>query len=192
MRKIQKIGVYFLMLILSAVVAGIYGMLHDQISYTFSEEYFTQFKFKQFGIPWAYEAPRLGAAYVGAIATWWMGILVSIVLGFFGFMFHSPRQMVRSLSKSFLVVIVVALLTGFAGLALGYYQVNEQTVSQYIQWIRPGVSDPVQFVRVGFMHNASYLGGLTGLLSGIVYLVISKLRYNKLNLQDAQKTRVSA
>jgi len=175
------------MLIFAAVVAGIYGMLHDQISYTFSEEYFTQFKFKQFGIPWAYETPRLGAAYVGALATWWMGVLVFIVLGFFGVMFHSPRQMASNLSKSFLVVIVVALLTGLAGLALGYYQVNEQTVSQYMQWVRPDVTNPVQFVRVGFMHNASYLGGLTGLLSGIAYLVICKLRYNKLSQQDAQK-----
>ncbi|WP_338254586.1 hypothetical protein [Shewanella sp. M-Br] len=192
MRIIQKIGVYFLMLIFAAVVAGIYGMLHDQISYTFSEEYFTQFKFKQFGIPWAYETPRLGAAYVGALATWWMGVLVFIVLGFFGVMFHSPRQMASNLSKSFLVVIVVALLTGLAGLALGYYQVNEQTVSQYMQWVRPDVTNPVQFVRVGFMHNASYLGGLTGLLSGIAYLVICKLRYNKLSRQDAQKARASA
>lgn len=192
MRIIQKLGVYFLMLVFAAVVAGIYGILHDQISYTFSEEYFTQFKFKQFGIPWAYETPRLGAAYVGALATWWMGILVFIVLGFFGFMFHSPRQMASNLSKSFFVVIVVALLTGFAGLALGYYQVNEETVSQYIQWVRPSVTNPVQFVRVGFMHNASYLGGLTGLLSGIAYLVICKLRYNKLSQQDTQKMRASA
>lgn len=179
MRILQKVGVYLLMLVLAAVVAGIYGMLHDQISYTFSEEYFTQFKFKQFGIPWAYEAPRLGASYVGALATWWMGILVYILLGLFGFMFHSPKQMASNLSKSFLVVIGVALLTGLAGLALGYYQVNNQTVSQYMQWVRPGVSEPIQFIRVGFMHNASYLGGLTGLLSGIVYLVVNKLRYNK-------------
>lgn len=191
MRMLQKIGIYFLMLVFAAVVAGIYGMLHDQISYTFSEEYFTQFKFKQFGIPWAYENPRLGAAYVGALATWWMGIIVFIFLGLFGFMLHSPRQMVLSLSKSFLIVIGVTLLTGFAGLALGYYKVNEETVSQYMQWVRPGVTNPIQFVRVGFMHNASYLGGLTGLLSGIAYLVVSKLRYKKSSQQDTL-TRTSS
>ena len=105
-----------------------------------------------------------------------MGVLVYIPLGFFGFMFSPPRQMVIRLIRSFLVVILIALLTGVSGLALGYYQVNEETLTQYMQWIRPGVTDPVQFVRVGFMHNASYLGGLTGLLSGIAYLVISKRR----------------
>lgn len=167
------------MLVFAAVVAGIYGVLHDQISYTFSEEYFTQFKFKQFHIPWAYATPRLGAAYVGFLATWWMGVLVFIFLGLFGFMFRSPQQMAIKLSRSFLVVVVIALLTGLSGLALGYYQVNEHTISQYMHWVKPNVSNPVQFVRVGFMHNASYLGGLIGLLMGIVYLIVSKLRRNK-------------
>lgn len=192
MRILQKLGIYLLMLVLAAVVAGIYGMLHDQISYTFSNEYFTQFKFKQFGIPWANETPRLGAAYVGALATWWVGILVFIILGLFGFMFHSPRQMAVNLSKSFLIVIGVALLTGIGGLALGYYQVNEQTVSQYMHWVTPGVTDPIQFVRVGFMHNASYLGGLTGLLSGITYLVMCMRRCNKSSKLDASEAGSSA
>lgn len=191
MKIAKKIGVYFLMLIFAAMVAGIYGILHDQISYTFSKEYFTQFKFKQFGILWAYESPRLGAAYVGALATWWMGVIVFIFLGLFGFMFSSPVQMAKNLGKSFLVVVVVALMTGIAGLTYGYYQVNPQTINEYMQWVRPGVTNPVQFVRVGFMHNTSYFGGLTGLFSGVLYLVILKQCYNKSNQSDAPKARAS-
>lgn len=179
MRIRKKIVIYFLMFFFAAVIAAIYGVLHNQISYSFSPEYFTQFKFKQFGIPWAYETPRFGAAYVGALATWWMGVLVFILLGLFGFMFSTPLQMAKNLSESFLVVITVALTTGIAGLVYGYYQVNEQTVGEYMQWVKPEVMNPIQFVRVGFMHNASYLGGLTGLFSGILYLIIIKLRYNK-------------
>ena len=33
---------------LGAVLAGCYGALHDQISYTISPEYFTKVKFEQF------------------------------------------------------------------------------------------------------------------------------------------------
>ena len=117
-----------------------------------------------------------------------MGVLVFIVLGLFGFMFSTPLQMAKNLSKSFLVVIVVALITGICGLVYGYYQVNEQTVGEYMQWFRAGVLNPIQFVRVGFMHNASYFGGLTGLLSGILYLIIIKLRCNK----SIQTTRENA
>jgi hypothetical protein len=184
MRVVKKVGVYLAMLIFAVVVAGIYGVLHDQISYSFSNEYFTQFKFKQFGVPWAYASPRLGAAYVGALATWWMGGLVFLLLGLFGFMFKTPPQMAINLSKSFVVVMIVAFITGLGGLAYGYYQINEATIAANMQWVRPGVTDPIQFVRVGYMHNASYMGGITGLLAGAIYLIKQKLRLNKTSEVD--------
>ena len=185
----HKLGIYLLMLGVAALVGGVYGLVHDQISYTFSQEYFTRFKFIQFGIPWAYDNPRLGAAYVGVLATWWMGVLVFVFLGLFGFMFKTPRDMAVNLSKSFVVVVSVSLLTGLLGLAYGYYQIDSQTITENMQWVRPGVINPVQFVRVGYMHNASYIGGLTGLVAGIVYLIITKIRYNKSLKQIGAKKR---
>jgi hypothetical protein len=168
-----------LILLVGAVAASAYGAIHNQISYSFSNEYFTQFKFIQFGLPWAQDYPRLGAALVGALATWWMGVLVCIILGLFGFMFPSPKQMGLNLTKSLVVVTGVALLTGLLGLIYGYIKIDNETVINYMHWVRPGVTDPVQFVRVGFMHNASYLGGLTGLIAGIIYLFVVKSSYNK-------------
>ena len=53
---------YLKALVIAIIIAGIYGAIHDQISFTFSEEYFTRFKFIQFNLSWAYESPRLGAA----------------------------------------------------------------------------------------------------------------------------------
>lgn len=175
----NKLGIYFSMLFVAAVIAGIYGALHDQISYSFSSEYFTHFKFIQFGVPWAHESPRLGAAFVGVLATWWMGVLVCIILGLFGFMFSTPKQMGICLTKSLAVVTCIALITGILGLIYGYVKIGDDTIVNYMHWVRPGVLDPVQFVRVGFMHNASYLGGLTGLLAGIIYLFLVKKSYNK-------------
>ncbi len=162
------------MIFFAAILAVIYGAIHDQISYSFSAEYFTRFKFIQFDMPWAQDSPRLGAAIVGALATWWMGVLIYFPLGLFGFMFATPKQMAIFLCKSFIVVVAVALAVGLLGLMYGYIVVGEQTISDYIDWVWPGVSNPVQFVRVGYMHNASYLGGLVGLIVGVSYLVISK------------------
>jgi hypothetical protein len=34
--------------VMGALIAGAYGILHDQISYTISPEYFTKLKFEQF------------------------------------------------------------------------------------------------------------------------------------------------
>lgn len=47
----------------ACVLSGLYGAVHNQISYSVSPEYFTKFKFVQFrinGLP-----HRLGAAVVG-------------------------------------------------------------------------------------------------------------------------------
>ncbi len=174
----RKFLVYIGMFLVAAIIAGVYGSIHDQISYSFSNEYFTKFKFIQFSTPWAYDSPRIGAAYVGFMATWWMGFLIFSILGLFGFMFPSPKLMALNLVKSFIVVTIVALFTGLVGLGYGYYQINETTITQYNSWVSSSVVNPIQFVRVGFMHNASYLGGLTGLVSGVIYLFLSKKSYN--------------
>jgi len=174
MRIILKISIYLALLVFAALISGSYGALHDQVSYSFSHEYFTRFKFIQFSIPWAYDAPRLGAAYVGFLATWWMGVLVFVFLGLLSFLFKQPMQMLKYSIQAMLVVALVALVTGLAGLAIGYIQVNQSTISAYAQWIHPGVNDPVQFIRVGFMHNAGYLGGATGFVAGVTYLLWKK------------------
>jgi hypothetical protein len=121
----------------------------------------------------------MGAAYVGFLATWWMGVLVFIPLGLFGFLFPTPKLMAINLGKAFLMVMFVALLTGLAGLTYGYLQVNQETVHLYAEWVWPGVSDSVQFVRVGFMHNASYLGGVMGLAAGILFLIFLRKGFDK-------------
>lgn len=176
---LKKFGIYILMCIPAAVLAGIYGIIHNQISYTISSEYFTHFKFIQFNVPWAYSYPRLGAAYVGFLATWWMGILVFIPLGWFGFIFPNTQQMAIQLMRAFLVVAATALSTGLLGLAYAYFQVNSTSIHHYVHWLRDGISHPIPFIRVGFMHNCSYFGGVTGLLAGIVYLLIAKVRCSK-------------
>jgi len=60
--------------LLGAVIAGGYGILHDQITYSISPEYFTKLKFEQFR--WAnYGFPeRVFVAEIGFLATWWVGL----------------------------------------------------------------------------------------------------------------------
>jgi hypothetical protein len=57
------------MAVLGAVCAGIYGVLHDQISFTISPEYFTKVKFRQFGYADFGGPPRVFAGEIGFLAT---------------------------------------------------------------------------------------------------------------------------
>ncbi len=72
-----------LLLVIACIFAGVYGALHNQISFTVAPEYFTQFKFHQFQIPDSMPH-RIGAAIVGWNAAWWMGIVIGVVLIPFG------------------------------------------------------------------------------------------------------------
>jgi len=162
------------MFIPAALIAGIYGAVHDQLSYTLSPEYFTRFKFIQFAMPWAEHSPRMGAALIGFLASWWVGVIVFAILGLFGFMFASPGLMFRALLKSFLVVLLTTFVIGMLGLLCGYIVVDETSVAGYMPRLQPGVIDAVQFIRVGYMHNAGYLGGVIGLITGIRYLFLQR------------------
>lgn len=172
----NKILAYLAFIFISSIVAAIYGVVHDQISYTLSEEYFTKFKFIQFNVKWAYEQPRIGAAYVGVLASWWMGAVLSSLLGIYGFFFINWQSMLTVLLKTLAVVIVISALVSSLGIVYGYYMVTEETYILYEEYLRVGVTNPVQFLRAGFMHNASYAGGLAGLLFGFIYLYITKRR----------------
>ncbi|WP_321516153.1 hypothetical protein [Marinifilum fragile] len=46
----KKFLTLLLLILIASMLGGVYGMLHDQITYTISEEYYTKFKFIQFGI----------------------------------------------------------------------------------------------------------------------------------------------
>jgi hypothetical protein len=167
----QKWLIYGLGLLMGASLGGCYGALHNQLSFSLAPEYFSAFKFNQFDVPWAYSQPRLGAAWVGVLASWWMGLIVAAALGLVALRAHSARLMARLLAQSFGLVMLVALAVGLWGLWSGVQQVTPTTIAHYRNWLAAGVTDPVAFVRVGFMHNAGYAGGVLGLVVGLVHVL---------------------
>jgi len=46
----KKFFVFVFLVLFAILLSGLYGIIHDQISYTVSPEYFTKFKFQQFGL----------------------------------------------------------------------------------------------------------------------------------------------
>lgn len=47
---IYKLLSFLLIIFVSPFIAGLYGVLHDQLTYTIAPEYYTKFKFYQFGL----------------------------------------------------------------------------------------------------------------------------------------------
>ena len=93
--------------VISCLLAGLYGILHDQLTYTISPEYYTKFKFYQFGFmengqEAIFPNPRIEVSAVGLLATWWMGIPIGIVLGLVGLIHKDWQTMFKLTFKAFL------------------------------------------------------------------------------------------
>jgi hypothetical protein len=66
----NKAELFLLFLPVAVLTAGLFGMVHNQISYSVSNEYFTKFKFIQFRlldstIPEEFVPPKLGFLHSG-------------------------------------------------------------------------------------------------------------------------------
>jgi hypothetical protein len=156
-----KLATFATFILLAIPTAGVFGALHDQISYTISNEYFTKFKFFQFHLLDPAMPERVRAAIVGFRASWWMGIPLGLLAGIAGFIQPNAKQMLRSLLLSLLVISGFTLIFALAGLTYGYFQTDSLNMGNYRGWfIPPNLVHPRNFICAGYMHNSAYLGGL--------------------------------
>jgi len=155
--------------VLGAVLAGFYGVLHDQVTYSISHEYFTRLKFSQFryadfGLP-----PRVFVAEIGFMATWWVGFIAAWFIARITVPALPRAAAFRHTVRGFLIIFASA----FAAALIGY-TLSLLHGSDYSAWedlaSTLGILDLPSFVRVAYIHNASYLGGLMGLFAAIICL----------------------
>ena len=158
-----------------ALVAGTYGILHDQLTYTISEEYFSKLKFDQFswadiGLP-----DRMFVAQVGFLATWWVGFFCAWFLGRRVIPDQPRHRAVRQIVNGCTIVFVSALVLGIIGFGYGVWRGPD---ADYTYWERTlydlDIEHKWSFIRVAYIHNASYFGGLTGLVLALVLVQPNK------------------
>ena len=148
-----------------ALVAGAYGILHDQITFTISPEYFTKLKFEQFRWANLGLSDRVFVAEIGFLATWWVGFFC----GWFLARRHVPErprfQAWRKIMLGCAIIVVCALLTAGVGFGYGLWCGPDADYSAWRKMlVHFQIDDQWSFIRVAYIHNASYLGGLIGLV----------------------------
>ena len=157
---IKRIAIFVVFIAAAMLVAGLFGALHDQISYSVSNEYFTKFKFVQFHLLNSDAPERVRVAAVGFLASWWMGIPLGLLTGVAGFIQRTPAHMSRALALSLGVICTFVLLVALVGLAYGMFRTAQLDLANYSGWfIPPDLEHPRRFISVGYMHNSAYLGG---------------------------------
>ena len=104
---LKKLLACAIFMAICTILAGAYGALNDQVTYSISPEYYTELKFEQFKLDREIveSAPRFAAAIVGIKATWWMGAILSAILALFGLMQDGCKRMLETLTKAALIVL---------------------------------------------------------------------------------------
>jgi hypothetical protein len=174
---VRKFFVFLILIPIAILIAGTYGIIHDQITYAISPEYYSKYKFEQFGLLHSTLPDRAKAGIVGFLASWWMGIPIGVIVGGLGFIHRGHWRMFEVTLWSFLLVAGFTLAVGLAGLAYGYYRTASIDLRDYRYWSIPSdVVDLRRFLCVGYVHNSSYVGGAASLIVAGVFHGFVRLR----------------
>ena len=145
----------------ACVLAGVYGIVHNQISFTIGPDYFYALKFPQFRIPELLQS-RVGAAYVGWQASWWMGLVIGIPIAVMSLGIPSAAQARRVFLRAAFLVVAITLALGLVSLAFN-------PPMDHIP-VPAAAKDPIGYGRAAMLHDTSYMAGLIGLVVGLIYV----------------------
>ena len=140
---------------LSVLAGAIYGIVHDQITARVCLEYFTVFHPDVFHT----QSPTLLALGWGVLATWWVSVMLGILLAIASRAGSRPklvsRELIPLLARLLAVMAMCALSAGIAGyflkgLGMEYYNTSMPKAMMG------------RFYADLWAHNMSYLSGFVG------------------------------
>ena len=152
-----------------AIVAGGYGIVHDQVTYTISPEYFTNLKFEQFAWADLGWPPRVFVGQIGFLASWWVGLIGGWFFARAGAAALPPPLRWRFVVVSMAGVLYLSALLGALGWLWGRSVARGPGLARW-EFAREfyGLADLPAFVVVAHIHNGSYLGAAVGSLIAAV------------------------
>ena len=172
-------------ILLCIVAAIVYGVLHDQVTARVCVEYFT------IGHPPVFhtDSPTLLAFGWGVVATWWMGLILSIPAVLASRIGSWPKlaavHLVRPIGHLLIVMAVSSLLAGIAGYftarAGGAWLVGSLA-------LRIPAAKHVTFVADLWAHSAAYGVGFFGGLVVCGRIVMRRRRLAKQRHADSKES----
>lgn len=117
---------------------------------------------------------------IGFLATWWVGFFSGWFLARIKVPLWPVSDVYRRCLAGFLMIIAMAFVFGTVG-----HFLRKHHTSDYSNWSSMctilGVTDIPAFVCVAYIHNAGYIGGLTGLLIAVGWMLWLKRKEKTLS-----------
>ena len=162
----------YLKIILASILLSItYGITHDLITTQISIEYFT------IGHPIIIDtnSPILLALVWGTIATWWVGLIIGILISFSSRLGSKPKLNFKDVFKPILKLITVMFAGALLGGLIGYITSINQIftlVPRLAKQIDP--SKHHLFLTAGWAHTSSYIIGFIGGITLCVKIILRR------------------
>lgn len=151
-----------------ALIACAYGIVHDQITFGLGPEYFTKFKFIQFYYLNKMVPVKITVMKIGFLATWWVGFFAAWFMG----RVTLPHLPLKAAARRCLLGVALMMFVAFVFALSAFWLAPTSLDDARLSYWQPmlisySVEHPLEFVRVAYIHNASYLGGFIGLVTAL-------------------------
>jgi hypothetical protein len=149
--------------LLGALFASLYGIVHDQITYSLSFEYFETVKFAQFSYSDFGAPKRIFVAEIGVLATWWVGFFCVWFVGRTVIRRVDAAAAAAVMRRAIWLVMACAAAGGVFG-ALIALSANDALIRYvwFVMLAEHGIQDSARFSLVACIHYGGYLGALFG------------------------------
>ncbi|MDF1815917.1 MAG: hypothetical protein P1V20_27200 [Verrucomicrobiales bacterium] len=160
--SLKSFGILLALTAAGALMSGVYGIIHDQITYSLSPEYFTRFKFFQFYKVDPGMGERIFAGVIGFLATWWIGAILGWSFGRLSMTKPSFDPHPTEVIYALILALTITAAGGLAGYLYASSRLDQPRDSWDLWKASFQIEDMPAFHRVGIIHNMGYIGGAVG------------------------------
>lgn len=159
--------------LLAAGLGGVYGIFHDQVTYSISPEYFTRLKYEQFDwllqyLSWLPERAKVGC--IGFLAVGSVGLGIGWFTARASLLGNGWAETRHTLFELLALSGFCSMLGGLLGWCYAKHQIATESYQFWIDCFSGyGIEDIPAFLQVAQIHAGGYLGGVVGgLLFGLL------------------------
>lgn len=177
---------------LISIAAGMYGIVHDFITYKISHEYYTKFKFIQFGFITPDNKLPINTLQLlvatGWAATWWVGCLAGILFSLIATYNTEIKNSIAFTLRAAVIMSLTAIVSGLLGYNIGHFATPLSLPDlAELCYQCATIKKTANFTTASYIHNFSYVGGLLGIVLGVASIL--KQRHNVAVKAEPDKNR---